>query len=103
VSNQSFAVDPVDIAVSIDGRLAVSATFGVEGQHTWVEHRFRLAAGRHRVRAVSQRGGAVLERTFAVGERAWAVLEYRYDPGTGDARDARRFDWRLAEQPVAFS
>jgi hypothetical protein len=48
VSNQSFALDPVDIKVYIDGFLVVNRDFYVKGQHNWIRFQFQLGGGTHR-------------------------------------------------------
>ena len=45
VSNQSFEIDQVGIDVELDGELAVTGDFDVEGQHSWHEFRFALPPG----------------------------------------------------------
>lgn len=70
VSNQSFVVNPVDIAIAIDGEPAVRAEFDVAGeqpaQHNWQTFRYRVPAGRHGLVASSTRGRARLETEFEV-------------------------------------
>ena len=46
ISNQSFAIDPVDIKVNIDGKPAVRGDFEVGSQHSWHEFRFRAGLQR---------------------------------------------------------
>ena len=98
VSNQSFEIDPVDIRVTIDGKLAVDEDFEVEDQHNWVEYTFRLREGRHVLRAESRAGAAELTRSFELTRKTWAVLNYWYYPG-----ERKRFSFDLSHQPVAFA
>ena len=98
VSNQSFEIDPVDIRVTIDGKLAVDEDFEVEDQHNWVEYTFRLREGRHVLHAESRAGAAELTRSFELTRKTWAVLNYWYYPG-----ERKRFSFDLSHQPVAFA
>jgi len=117
VSNQSFAVNPVDIRVTIDGEVAVDEAFEVgEGQpagHGWKQFRLRLGAGAHRLRAVSGRGEAELDVEFevvaddAVGDddrqasgKHYALLMYWCSSAPED--DDARFTLQLADQPISF-
>jgi hypothetical protein len=58
VSNQSFAVDPVDIAISLDDEQLVAEDFLVGSQHSWKTFEFPAKPGAHEIGASSQRGGA---------------------------------------------
>ena len=49
VSNQSFAIDPVDIIILIDGEPAVDQELYVDGQHNWQKFQFLLLEGKHQI------------------------------------------------------
>lgn len=76
VSNQSFDLDRVDITVKLDGQLAVSGDFDVEGQHTWIKFDFALAPGPHELEAVTVDGETSLVETFEMDDRKWGVLNF---------------------------
>ncbi|TET31589.1 MAG: hypothetical protein E3J72_22000 [Planctomycetota bacterium] len=81
VSNQSFAIDPVDIEIRIDGRLAVRDDFCVDDQHSRVRFTFNIKPGRHKIEAVSKKGEAKFEKEFEITKkRHWAVIDYWYYP-----------------------
>jgi hypothetical protein len=89
VSNQSFAVNPVDIAVAIDGEPVVRAEFDVAGkqpaQHNWQTFRYRVPEGRHSLVASSTRGRARLEAEFEVkGDVVVAIAHWDRAGGGGD-------------------
>ncbi len=76
VSNQSVALDPVDIKVYIDGILAVNQDFYVRGQHNWIRFQFQLRGGTHRIRAVSKAGDAQKEGFFTIEKQRWCVIDF---------------------------
>jgi hypothetical protein len=80
VSNQSFAVNSVDIRVAIDGVPVIQKYFDVGNQHGWEGFRFRLAPGSHRLVARSLKGKASIEQTFEVQTNQNAILNYWYYP-----------------------
>lgn len=76
VSNQSFAISPVDIKVFIDGKLVVKEAFFVGNQDNWQTFVLKLSPGRHKVVAESSKGCAKLEQTFEVNDKLWIALAY---------------------------
>lgn len=91
VSNQSFDVNPVDIEISIDGRVVVRGEFDVSGeqppQHNWARYPMQLEDGSHRLTASSKTGRARLDTNFETpGVRSITVAFWhgRRPPG-GDS------------------
>jgi hypothetical protein len=79
VSNQSFAIDPVDIKIYIDDTLAVNQEFEVKDQHNYWRFRFDISNGEHVLLAKSIKGDAILEQSFSITDSAhWAYLDYWY-------------------------
>ena len=80
VSNQSFDVNPVDIAIAIDGELVVRAEFDVAGeqpaQHNWQTFRYRVPEGRHSLVASSTRGRARLEADVEVKDHVVVAIAH---------------------------
>jgi hypothetical protein len=100
VSNQSFERGDVDIAVFIDGRLAVDDDFEVGDQHNWIEFTFELGNGPHTLRAESLKGDALLEKRFEVAGKRWAVVDYWCcDSEHGEPR----FSFDISNQPIGFA
>ena len=99
VSNQSFERKNVDIAVVIDGRLAVDGDFAVGDQHNWSEFRFDLENGKHTLHVESLEGDAKLEKRFDVKGKRWAVVDYWC---CNDASEPR-FTFEVSAQPLAFA
>ncbi len=99
VSNQSFAIDPVDIDVFIDGAPAVTGDFLVEGQHTWHEFTFDLAPGTHSVRAVSSEAGAEIERDVDIDASKFGVINFWFYP---DDETERHFSFDAHKERPFF-
>ena len=80
VSNQSFDMDTVDIAVSLDGTSYVEGDFFVEDQHNWYGFTFQIDEGEHNIGAVTVDGAVSMAETFeAYEERRWAVINFWYN------------------------
>jgi hypothetical protein len=80
VSDQSFAISPVDIKVFIDGEIVVTQVFDIGSQHNWQTFVLKLSPGRHKIVAESSKGDAKLEQIFEVNEKLWVVLDYWFYP-----------------------
>lgn len=98
VSNQSFDIDPVDIAVFIDDRQVVCDSFDVEGQHNWILFDVELDPGTHTLRALGHDGQIELTETIDVSEERWAVLEFWFYP----EEEPERFTFSIHDRPVGF-
>jgi hypothetical protein len=79
VSNQSFEIDPVDIQVEIDGKLAVSGDFLVEGQHSWHQFPFALSPGEHELR-MSSSAGPTRTEAIVIDDPRYAVINFWFYP-----------------------
>jgi hypothetical protein len=99
VSNQSFAISPVDIAIYINGDKAISSEFEVKGQHHWVRHIFSLQPGKHKLKIVSKKGEATLEKEIEVKGKHWAAIDYWYYP----KKDGKKhFTFGIQDKPIYF-
>lgn len=79
VSNQSFDMNVIDIRVRIDGELAITGDFDVEGQHSWHDFDFEFAQGAHVLTVTSEDTFASLEVPFTIDARKFGVLDFWYD------------------------
>jgi hypothetical protein len=107
VSNQSFDIDPVDIEVRLDGQLAVTGEFLVEGQHSWHEFAFRLAPGNHTLSAASRAGGANVSQMIDTTFPTYGALDFwYYAPGSveeyGVEPTRPQFSFYLSDEPPQF-
>jgi hypothetical protein len=102
VSNQSFAIDPVDVRVEIDGELAVSDYFRVGTQHTYVPFQLSLPEGKHHIRIWSTKGGTQLEKEFDIKDQYVGVVTYWYYPRSHYSPTPRRFEFRTQNGPLTI-
>ncbi len=102
VSNQSFDREVVDINVEIDGQLAVTGDFDVEGQHSWHQFKFELAPGDHVLTATTDDvPGITLELPFNLATPKYAVTNFWYvaDPA---ADQPAQLDGFITSEPPTF-
>jgi hypothetical protein len=115
VSNQSFAISPVDIHIHIDGKHAIESEFAVSDQHNWIIHTFSLPSGKHKLRAWSLKGGTSIEKSFTIdsfsdgratvaSKKYWAVINYWYYPQKtgGTVPTSKELSFDISDKPVAF-
>lgn len=102
VSNQSFDLPRVDIEIRLDGQLAVTGDFDVEGQHTWIRFDFDLAPGPHQLRVVSEAGEATLEREFDLDDRKWGVVDFWYYAAGSPEPTPKQFSFQLLDEEPQF-
>jgi len=104
VSNQSYAISPVDVQVEIDGEVVVREHFHVGNQHNWKAFTLNLSAGKHRLKVSSAKGEAELPTEFEVKGEHWAVINYWYYPkGTHGANPTpRHFSFTIKDEPIYF-
>jgi hypothetical protein len=104
VSNQSFAISPVDIEVFIDGEQIVNESFDVGSQDSFKTFVLRLSPGRHKIVAESSEGHAKLEQTIEVDNKLWAALAYWSSPKSkGDVESyLGHFSVDVKKVPIYF-
>ena len=107
VANQSFAVNPVDIKVYINGQVAIDQNFDVGKefpQHNWIKFQYSLPKGTHQLKVESIKGKATLETNFEITAKHWAVIDYWYYPKvTGGAGPTpRQFKFNIKDEPIGF-
>ncbi len=104
VSNQSFAISPVDIKVQIDGDVVVHQNFDVGTQHNWKKFRIALPPGTHSLTATSAKGDATLRQEFAVTGEHWAVVDYWYYPEARGGADPtpKQLSFHIQDSPIGF-
>lgn len=97
VSNQSFEISPVDIAVKIDGIEVIDENFEVGSQHNFHEYEFQLEKGVHTIRVSSVQGNAQVEQEFELDEEKWGYLFY-----VNDEEHPPRFVLEISDKPFGF-
>lgn len=109
VSNQSFAINPVDIQVFVDNKKVIDRTFDVVGkkgvgQHNWIPFHFKASAGRYSLQVKSKKGKAVLDAAFKITDKHWAVIDYwNYPKVTGGAGPTPpKFSFNIQNKPIGF-
>ena len=109
ISNQSFAVNPVDIQVYIDDDQIIDQKFDVSGergvpQHNWIPFHFKASPGSYRLHVESKKGEAVLDTTFEIKDKHWAVIDYwNYPEVSGGAGPTPpKFTFNFQDQPIGF-
>jgi hypothetical protein len=76
VTNQSFAVDPVDVRVYIDGQRAVDQKFASLAGHNFVRFEFQIEEGKHTLRMASSHVSDVQSADFVISSTPYAVVEF---------------------------
>lgn len=102
VSNQSFDLDPVDITINLDGQLAITGDFRVEGQHTWIPFDFGLTPGVHTLEVTTADAPAALVELFTVDDRQWGVVMFWYYAAGSPEPTPPQFSWSLHDQAPMF-
>jgi hypothetical protein len=97
VSNQSFDIDPVDIAVYIDDQQVVCDLFRVEAQHTWILFELELSEGEHSLRAIGLEGQVELVESFTVSREHWGLVDFWTEEGRNF------FTFHIQDEPIYFA
>lgn len=80
VSNQSFAIDPIDLIVIIDSDTIVYDTLYVNNQHNWKVHKLNLSKGKHSIKAKSLNGGYEITDSFFLFYKKYIYIDYWFYP-----------------------
>ena len=104
VINRSPEIDPVDIEIRIDGRLACQQAFEMNSMLPDTGETFvlQLSDGQHVLSAESINGEAALETSFTVTGKHWAVLDYEYAPTTAHPPEPRQLRFIMRDEPILF-
>lgn len=101
VSNQSFAIDPVDINVFIDGEHAIQGMFVVGDQHNRYEFVFYLPRGDHLISAATETGSIVDSWSFSLeSDEYWAVIDF--SSVLEEDVQEEFFTWYIRNSAIAF-
>jgi diguanylate cyclase (GGDEF)-like protein len=100
VSNMCSTNGPVDMKIHIDGELAVDDTFDTGLQNAWKPFHFKLAAGKHDIKAKSVKGRATLIQEFEIKKDHWASIEYRQDDESGSRSTSGKLSFHMHDVPL---
>ncbi len=99
VSNQSFAIDPVDINIAIDGKDVVHDTFSVGRQHSWKHYAISLKKGPHNIIINTADNDVTFERSFEFDSPRWASIAFWYYPDSTATPMPPGFTFELQDSP----
>jgi len=102
VSNQSFAISPVDIVIKIDNEKIVDSIFHVDDQHNWYKYTVDLKPGIHKIEAFSTKGIASLTKSFNVTDRHWIGVDFWYYPETHYSPTPRKFSFFMTDKRTPY-
>ncbi len=104
VSNQSFAINPVEIKVFIDGRKVIDDKFKIKYQRNWRKYQFELAKGTHRLRIEATNGDATWGESLDITRKQWGVINYWCQPKDAEslATTVKKITFELKSEPFYF-
>jgi len=102
VSNMSNNNSPIDIKIYIDEELAIDDTFTTGMQNAWKPFHFKLAGGKHSIKAKSIKGKTTLKQEFKLKRDHWASIEYHKDDETDSAVQSAsgKLSFKLHDVPI---
>ena len=80
VSNQSLALQTVNVEVKLDGRQVFSRELRTGTQHTWEQLTLSVAAGAHAVEVTESQTGATREHQFNVAGELNLIITFQSPP-----------------------
>ena len=102
VSNQSSHIDPVDIKILIDDKLAVNQEFQSKGGHNWVKFQFQLTDGKHRLFSYSDEGNVSKDTLFTVPSTPYSIVDFWYYPESFGSMENKKFTVVFSETSPGF-
>ena len=102
ISNQSLAIDPVDIQVELDGIRVVSDNFYIGSAHTFVPFELSLDKGMHKIDIWTVRGDAELSTEFKLNDQDAGIIMYWYYPNSHYNPTPPKFDFITQKGPPAI-
>lgn len=106
LSNQSHADETVFVEVMLDGDSVINRKFAFGDGHNYVPFLVTLSPGSHTLEATSSTE-VMYSVKFQVlaGQQSHALLSYWYYPKKQGDRsyDPRKFEFKIQDEPLAFS
>lgn len=88
VSNQSMALQTVDIEVKLDGSQVFKRELRTGTQHNWEQLTVNVAAGAHAVEVLETRTGAARQHQFNVKGETNLIITFQSPPPQVDVTEA---------------
>lgn len=102
VSNQSSYIDPVDIKIFIDEKLAVNQEFLSLGGHNWIKFQFQLNDGSHKLLASSTKGNIYKDTLFTLPTTPYSVVDFWYYPESSGSKELKNITIFFLENSPVF-
>jgi len=103
VSNQSTFLDPVDLKITIDGKLALNQEFLTEDGHNHIKFQFRLADGNHIFSVSSIKGNINKDTIFTLPTTPYCVVSFWYYPQSNGNEEYREIYIRFSVNAPVFA
>lgn len=101
VSNQSSSLDPVDLKITIDGKLAVRQEFFCENGNNHIKFQFQIDEGEHKLSVSSIKGNIGKDTTFTLSTTPYCSISFWYVPAYNGYDEYKDISIRLlVSQPV---
>jgi len=102
VSNQSSYMDPVDIKIFIDGKLAVKKDFFCKDGHNWIKFEFQLKEGNHVMFVSSSKGDIKKDTLFVLPATPYSVVDFWHYPKSTGSKEIKYFSIYFSEFSPGF-
>jgi hypothetical protein len=90
VANQSLDLNPVDIIVHIDEKLAVNREFLCKDGSNEIEFQFQLENGTHKLYSYSKKGNISKDTSFTLPATPYSTIEFMYYPKYYEDKELRK-------------
>ncbi len=102
VSNQSPSLDPVDLKISIDGKLAIRREFYFENGETHIRFQFQIEDGNHKLSVSSIKGNISKDTAFTLQTTPYCSISFYYEPAYNGYKEVKDISIRLLTRPPLF-
>lgn len=103
VSNQSSTLDPVDLTIMIDGKLAIKQEFYFENGETHIRFQFQIEDGDHKLSVSSIKGNISKDTTFTPQSTPYCSISFWYEPAYNGYKEVKDISIRLLTIPPLFA
>jgi len=103
VSNQSTYIDPIDLKIKIDGKLALNQEFVTLEGHNHIKFQFQLKEGDHTFAVSSIIGNINKDTMFTLPTTPYSVVSFWYYPQSNGNPEYREIYIRFSESAPVFA